>query len=149
VADFKSESVAGFKSEWVAELRRNPHVKATFNDRGNLALKNIERPIQAFEVKWDPADWKFSAAAPDAPTIGPAPPIADIPLTLPDKPSIAVLPFQNMSGDPDQEYFADGMAEEIITAPSRFRSLVVIARNSSFTYTRPSHTKAARSTSNA
>jgi TolB-like protein len=53
---------------------------------------------------------------------------------LPDKPSIAVLPFENMSGDPEQEYFADGMAEEIITALSRFKSLFVIARNSSFTY---------------
>jgi adenylate cyclase len=55
-------------------------------------------------------------------------------LPLPDKPSIAVLPFQNMSGDPEQEYFADGMVEEIITALSRFKALFVIARNSSFTY---------------
>ena len=55
-------------------------------------------------------------------------------LPLPDRPSIAVLPFQNMSGDPEQEYFADGMVEEIITALSRFRSLFVLARNSSFTY---------------
>ena len=55
-------------------------------------------------------------------------------LALPDKPSIAVLPFQNLSGDPDQEYFADGMVEEIITALSRIRWLFVIARNSSFTY---------------
>ena len=59
---------------------------------------------------------------------------ADAPLALPDKPSIAVLPFQNMSGDPEQEYFADGMVEDIITALSRFKSLFVIARNSSFTY---------------
>jgi adenylate cyclase len=57
-----------------------------------------------------------------------------IPLPLPDKPSIAVLPFQNMSGDPEQEYFADGVVEEIITAFSRVRWLFVIARNSSFTY---------------
>jgi len=55
-------------------------------------------------------------------------------LPLPEKPSIAVLPFQNMSGDPEQEYFADGMVEEIITALSRFRELFVIARNSTFTY---------------
>ena len=55
-------------------------------------------------------------------------------LALPDKPSIAVLPFQNMSGDPEQEYFADGMVEDIITGLSRFKSLFVIARNSSFTY---------------
>ncbi len=56
------------------------------------------------------------------------------PLALPDKPSIAVLPFENMSGDPEQEYFADGMVEEIITALSRFKWLFVIARNSSFTF---------------
>src|SRR5207248_4451207 len=55
-------------------------------------------------------------------------------LALPDKPSIAVLPFQNMSGDPEQEYFADGMVEEIITALSRIRWFFVIARNSTFTY---------------
>ncbi len=55
-------------------------------------------------------------------------------LALPDKPSIAVLPFQNMSGDPEQEYFADGMVAEIITALSRIRRLFVIARNSTFTY---------------
>jgi len=59
---------------------------------------------------------------------------APAPLPIPDKPSIAVLPFQNMSGDPEQEYFADGMVEEIITALSRIRWLFVIARNSSFTY---------------
>ena len=55
-------------------------------------------------------------------------------LALPDKPSIAVLPFQNMSGDPEQDYFADGMVEDIITALSRFKSLFVIARNQSFSY---------------
>ena len=55
-------------------------------------------------------------------------------LTLPDKPSIAVLPFQNLSGDPEQDYFADGVVEDIITAFSRMRWLFVIARNSSFTY---------------
>ena len=61
-------------------------------------------------------------------------PLEPTALALPDKPSIAVLPFQNMSGDPEQEYFADGMVEDIITALSRFKSLFVIARNSSFTY---------------
>jgi adenylate cyclase len=64
----------------------------------------------------------------------PSDPEAQKPLPLPDKPSIAVLPFQNMSGDPEQEYFADGMVEEIITALSRFKWLFVIARNSSFTF---------------
>src|SRR5215475_6784550 len=80
-------------------------VKATFDDRGNLALKNIERPMQAFEVNWNLADWKFSSATHAATSLGPVLPFADVPLTLPDKPSIAVLPFQNMSGDPEQEYF--------------------------------------------
>jgi adenylate cyclase len=89
-------------------------------DRGEQYLKNIAKPVRAYAV---------STGAHGAPTGGPSavPP-------LPDKPSIAVLPFQNMSGDPEQEYFADGMVEEIITALSRFKSLFVIARNSSFTF---------------
>ena len=106
---------------------------ASFDDLGRLALKNIERPVQAYAVRWEPADWPISATA--APRSGagiPSPP--DAPLPLPDKPSIAVLPFQNMSGDPEQEYFADGMVEDIITALSRFKSLFVIARNSTFSY---------------
>ena len=107
-------------------------LRATFDDLGSLVLKNIERPMQAFGVKWEPSDWKVSA--PPAVASVEASPIADAPLALPDKPSIAVLPFQNMSGDPEQEYFADGMVEDIITALSRFKSLFVIARNSSFTY---------------
>src|SRR5580704_5007380 len=96
-------------------------VKATFEDLGSLALKNIERPIQAFSVKWEPSDWKV-LATPEVTVSSP------VPLPLPDKPSIAVLPFQNMSGDPEQEYFVDGMAEDIITALSRFPTLLVIAR---------------------
>ena len=102
-------------------------VKATFEDLGNLDLKNIERPIQAFRVAWQAADWPVSGpATTEIPTDGPPP--------LPDKPSIAVLPFQNMSGDPEQEYFVDGLVEEIITGLSRSKALFVIARNSSFTY---------------
>jgi adenylate cyclase len=91
-----------------------------FTDLGAQQVKNIEEPVRAFAVsaKGGPA--------------GVAP--ASVSLALPDKPSIAVLPFQNMSGDPEQEYFADGMVEEIITALSRVRSFFVIARNSSFTY---------------
>jgi adenylate cyclase len=104
--------------------------KATFEDLGRLALKNIDRPVQAFSVKWEPDDWKVQAA----PSKRPAPTTADVSLTLPDKPSIAVLPFQNMSGDPEQEYFADGITEDIITALSHIPSLFVIARNSSFAY---------------
>jgi len=100
-------------------------LKATFEDLGGLALKNIERPVQAFNVKWERSDWQQAVTAE---------PTASMPLPLPDKPSIAVLPFQNMSGEADQEYFVDGLVEEIITALSRFRSLFVIARNSSFTY---------------
>jgi TolB-like protein/class 3 adenylate cyclase/tetratricopeptide (TPR) repeat protein len=120
-------------------ISRNVHdaaagrLKATFSDLGELALKNIERPIQAFKVNWDPADWKITAPPAVAPPAA-TPATADGLLALPDKPSIAVLPFQNMSADPEQEYFVDGLVEDIITALSRFRSLFVIARNSSFTY---------------
>ena len=92
----------------------------TFEDLGQQTLKNIARPVQVYRVR-DAASKSPSALAPSA-------------LPLPDKPSIAVLPFQNMSGDPEQDYFADGMVEEIITALSRIRWLFVIARNSSFTY---------------
>jgi adenylate cyclase len=93
-----------------------------FEDLGEQQVKNIARPVRVYRV-WDPA-----VPAEEAP------PAAAQPLPLPDKPSIAVLPFGNMSGDPQQEYFADGMVEEIITALSRIRWLFVIARNSSFTY---------------
>ena len=96
-----------------------------FEDMGEQALKNIARPVHVYRVNFA-ADGKTSTAPP-ASEAAAAPP-------LPDKPSIVVLPFQNMSGDPEQEYFADGMVEEIITALSRIRWLFVIARNSSFTY---------------
>src|SRR4029077_10941850 len=88
------------------------------DDLGEQTLKNIARPVRAYRV--DPTS---NAAALTRPV-----------LALPDKPSIAVLPFANLSGDPEQDYFADGMVEEIITALSRIRWLFVIARNSSFTY---------------
>lgn len=96
-----------------------------FEDTGSRSLKNIAEPMRVWRIPTDPA-------APPVPNRLPADE-AD-PLALPDKPSIAVLPFQNMSGDPEQDYFADGMVDEIITALSRFKSLFVIARNSSFTY---------------
>ncbi len=86
-----------------------------FDDLGRQALKNIVEPVRAYCI------------AVAQPVVRPA-------LALPDKPSIAVLPFANMSGDPEQEYFSDGITEDIITALSRFRSLFVIARNSSFSY---------------
>jgi adenylate cyclase len=104
---------------------------ATFDDLGSLALKNIERPVQAFSVKWERSDWQRAVIAEMTATPTTAP---QVPLPLPDKPSIAVLPFQNLSGDPEQEYFADGIVEDIITALSRTKQLFVIARNSSFTY---------------
>jgi adenylate cyclase len=97
----------------------------TFADLGALQVKNIEEPIRAYQLG---ASSEAREAAPahvaEAESLPP----------LPDKPSIAVLPFENMSGDPEQEYFADGMVEEIITALSRFKWLFVIARNSSFTF---------------
>ena len=92
-----------------------------FSDLGAQQVKNIEEPVRAFAVTTKGA---LSALASSKASMPP----------LPDKPSIAVLPFQNMSGDPEQEYFSDGMVEDIITALSRFKSLLVIARNSSFTY---------------
>jgi adenylate cyclase len=97
-----------------------------FTDLGAQVVKNIEEPIRAYQAK---AHGDAVSSASKA-----APPGDPKPLALPDKPSIAVLPFQNMSGDPEQEYFADGMVEDIITALSRFKLLFVIARNSSFTY---------------
>jgi TolB-like protein/class 3 adenylate cyclase len=100
-------------------------VEAAFEDHGEQQVKNISRPIRIYAVR--PAGTKPPAATASSND-------GKKTLPLPDKPSIAVLPFQNMSGDPDQEYFADGMAEDIITALSRFKSLFVIARNSSFTY---------------
>ncbi|QQS11525.1 MAG: hypothetical protein IPK81_18405 [Rhodospirillales bacterium] len=104
-------------------------LKAVFDDLGDLALKNIDRPVRAFRVDWSAADWPARTGASAT-----APPSDGAPPPLPDKPSIAVLPFTNMSGDPEQEYFTDGMVEDIITELSRFRSLFVIARNSSFSY---------------
>jgi adenylate cyclase len=99
----------------------------SFTDLGAQPVKNIEEPIRAFAVKAQSE--ASSSQSKDALSNSDRKP-----LPLPDKPSIAVLPFQNMSGDPEQEYFADGMVEDIITALSRFKSLFVIARNSSFTY---------------
>src|SRR5438874_1893607 len=94
-----------------------------FEDLGEQSVKNIARPVRVYRVRENPA----------SPAKGPGP-ASPQPLPVPDKPSIAVLPFANMSGDPEQEYFADGMVEEIITALSRVRWFFVIARNSSFTY---------------
>lgn len=93
----------------------------TFDDLGERSLKNIDRPVRLYAARR---------------AIAHILPAADTPklLALPDKPSIAVLPFQNMSGEPEQEYFVDGLVEDIITALSRIKWLFVIARNSTFTY---------------
>jgi len=92
-------------------------VDARFTELGELTLKNIARPVRAHMA--------HVPGAGEVPRKNPA---------LPEKPSIAILPLHNMSGDPEQEYFADGVVEDITTALSRFRSLFVISRNSSFTY---------------
>ena len=97
-------------------------LEAKFADDGPRAVKNIARPIQVW--RWPP-----DAVAIEA---GPLP--LPRPLPLPDKPSIAVLPFDNLSDDPEQAYFADGVTEDIITALSRIRWFFVIARNTAFTY---------------
>ncbi len=90
-----------------------------FDDLGEQVLKNIARPIRAYRLRPENAKQPSSSRS----TPG-----------LPDKPAIAVLPFQNMSGDAEQDYFADGVVEDIITALSRFKSFAVIARNSSFVF---------------
>ena len=93
---------------------------ARFEDIGEQVIKNIARPIRTYRLR---PDGPIDSSSPARPAV-----------SLPDKPSIAILPFQNMSGDAEQEYFADGMVEDITTALSRLRWLFVIARNSSFTY---------------
>ncbi len=97
-------------------------VDVGFEDQGNQNLKNITEAVRVYRV-----------VIGDDETL-PAMTAKYESLALPNKPSIAVLPFQNMSGDPEQEFFADGMAEDIITGLSRYRWFFVIARNSSFTY---------------
>ncbi len=92
-----------------------------FEDLGDREVKNISRPVRVWQ-------WSPSASSAEIPRT------TDASLPLPDKPSIAVLPFDNLSGDPEQEYFADGITEDIITALSRLRWFLVIARNSTFVY---------------
>src|SRR6266404_5453010 len=98
-------------------------LELAFEDMGEQALKNIERPVRVYNVSLG-AQPPRAAAAPQ-PQPGPQ---------VKEKPSIAVLPFNNMSGDPEQEYFSDGITEEIITDLSKISGLSVIARNTSFTY---------------
>ena len=102
-------------------------LQAMFDGLGNLSLKNIKRPVQAHRVIWQPSDW----AVPVAPATKPAVARPSLQQSLP---SIAILPFKNMSDDSGQEYFADGIVDDLITALSRFKSLFVVARSASFTY---------------
>ena len=111
--------IAGNVQEQVASK-----LELGYRDLGEQRVKNIERPIRAYQIDLGGDSVKNVGVAETKPS-------AHAPA---DKPSIAVLPFDNMSGDPEQEYFADGIAEDIIIELSRFRSLLVIARNSTFVY---------------
>jgi adenylate cyclase len=99
-------------------------VEALFADLGDQNLKNIARPVRAYRIALKQAQAETAAAPATAPAA----------FASPDKPSIAVLPFQNMSGDAEQDYFCDGLVEDIITTLSKLMGLRVIARNSSFVY---------------
>ena len=92
-------------------------IEASYSDMGEQKVKHVSQPVRVFAINMSALDISESSTA-----------------TLPDKPSIAVLPFDNMSGDPEQEYFSDGITEDIITELSRFKSLFVIARNSTFVF---------------
>src|SRR2546429_321571 len=108
-----------------AELKMLPRAKLAvwFGDMGEPQVKNIARPVRAYRARL--AD---GAGRPSIPPETTAPP------ALLDRPSIAILPFNNVSGDPEQEYFVDGITEDIITALSKWRWFLVIARNSAFAY---------------
>ena len=114
-------AVGGISLSQAAYEQVRDRLDVSFRDRGEVLLKNIARPVRLFDVANLGAAPARAAEAPKT-------------LSLPDRPSIAVLPFQNMSDDPEQGYFADGMVEDIITALSSITWLFVIARNTSFTY---------------
>jgi adenylate cyclase len=101
-------------------------LRLTFEDMGEQNLKNIDRPVRVFHVAFESLSGTVGASSAEAEALGRS------------RPSIAVLPFNNMSGDPEQEYFSDGITEDIITDLSKISGLSVIARNSSFTYKRKS-----------
>src|SRR5215472_15963028 len=113
---------------WISRAVRDrigERLPYSFDDIGEQSVKNIAHPVHVFRVRFEGETKPRPTGTPD---------IVAKSLLFPDKPSIAVLPFVNLSGDPEQEYFADGMVDEIITALSRIRWLLVVARNSSFTY---------------
>lgn len=105
-------------------------VQASFEDLGEQELKNIDAPVKVYRVTTRSDEPAGSTAAAG---LSPAPPSRDHPFRQ-ERPAIAVLPFENMSNDPEQDYFADGITEDIITALTHWRSFPVIARNSSFAY---------------
>lgn len=114
-------------STWISDAVRGAvkaRIHASFEDMGEQQMKNIAEPVRAFQVSTSDVS-RLSAEHSRS---------QDPPPTLPDRPSIVVLPFANLSGDADQDYFSDGIVEDLITALSRFRWLFVIARNSSFAY---------------
>jgi adenylate cyclase len=115
--------ISGAVRDFVGE-----RVKVQFDDLGALSLKNIERPVQAFSVKWDPASWKV------APEEFAAPSFAAPALALPDKPSIAVLPFTCFSEEQEFKFLTEAMTEDLITMLARIPGFIVIARQSSFAY---------------
>ena len=122
IADADGICISGSARDQVHDKR-----EITLEDMGEQSVKNLARPIRVFAVKLEGTKSKF-----DVITLG-----SETSLTLPDKPSIAVLPFDNVSGDPEQAYFSDGITEDIITGLSKISSLFVIARNSSFKYRTP------------
>ena len=101
-------------------------LEVAVSDLGETELKNIAQPMRVYSLK--------VGAVPQTPKVVVAPERSGTRRSISDKPSIAVLPFTNMSGDPEQEYFVDGMVDDITTSLSRFDQLFVVARNSSFTY---------------
>jgi adenylate cyclase len=105
-----------------------------FEDLGEQQVKNIARPVRVYRVRPEGPHPNPPPLAGEGSALGARLGATEPPLPLPDKPSIAVLPFANMSGDPEQEYFAGGIGEDVITLLSKSRGLFVIARNSTFTY---------------
>ena len=97
-----------------------------YENLGENRLKGFDEPVKVYAVRRQTDEFTAQSSAPNAERI--------VSPELPDKPSIAVLPFANMSSDPEQEYFADGIAEDIITALSHIKQWFVVARNSSFAY---------------
>lgn len=109
-------------------------LKTTLHDLGALSLKNIQRPVQAFRAEWRPEDWPAHEVVSPSRSVAAASPQAAASESGPLRLSIVVLPFANLAGDPQQEYFVDGVTESLTTDLSRMNGMLVIARNTAFTY---------------